>query len=240
MTDPQAEIVIGAAEDPLHALHWAKATDDQERAIVLVHDVFALDAHVRSAAKNLIEQGYQVLAPDLYSRDGLPEPGGDADVLRAAATAMPDRRAVRDIEAAGRWLLEQGVDPDGLAVMGFGRGGTLAFLAGCQSRLFQAVATFDGAVRYEELDTLRPVQPLEMALNLEAPLVAHFAQGGAGIPETEIEQLQAKLDAFAKTFEFHRYPQTAPGFTNPVSPAYHEAQATAAWERTFGFLDDVL
>ena len=249
MSEAQVLELEGSGGEAFPAWHWPALPAGFDRSIVLLHDVFGLDACVHGVGQSLSERGYRVLAPDLYFRDGLPGPAGSASApapawttehLQAAVQALPDRRTVSDIEHAGRCLLESGVDPEGLIVLGLGRGGTLAFLAGCQSHLFQAVATFDGEVSYEELGALRPVQPFEMALNLQAPLVAHFAGQESALEDDPIEKLGAKLDAFAKVFSFYRYGEAAPGFAHPHFPRYHEVHAKTAWERTFGFLDEVL
>lgn len=209
----------------LTARHWAAASGESNgRAVVLAGSVQGdlVASELEPIALRLQALGYAVLALD--------ELGG----------AEPtDRRCTAELDAAGQWLLEGGADPDGLLIVGLGRGATLAFLTACQSSRFQAVVTFDGDVAYPGLDAARPVQPHEMALNLGAPLLAHFAAGGDAsaptdpVPEDEIELLRSKLDAFAKPYEIAVYPGLARGFGS--SPAAEEA-----WERTWGFLDEVL
>ncbi len=41
-------------------------------AIIVVHEIFGLNDHIKDVAKRFAEEGYVVIAPDLYSRPGLP------------------------------------------------------------------------------------------------------------------------------------------------------------------------
>ncbi len=207
------------------AWHWVPASGEaNDRTVVLAGSVprDPESSGLESVALRLQALGHTVLALDQL---GGAEP--------------TDRRCTAELDAAGQWLLEEGANPDGLLIVGLDRGATLAFLTACQSSRFQAVVTFDGDVAYPGLDAARPVQPHEMALNLGAPLLAHFASGGDAaapqdpVPEDEIELLRSKLDAFAKPYEIAVYPGLTRGFAS--TPA-----AEQAWERTWGFLDEVL
>ena len=69
--------------------------------VVLIHEVFGLDQHMADIAARLAGAGYAVIAPDLYSRDGLPgptptdadpAPPWPADTIRAAVASLQDRR----------------------------------------------------------------------------------------------------------------------------------------------------
>ena len=84
--------------------------------VVLVHEVFGLDAFTHSVASRLAGAGWAVLAPDLYSREGVPGPvspdpdtvaAWSADEIRAAVAALPDRRAVSDAIDKRRQLVAE-------------------------------------------------------------------------------------------------------------------------------------
>jgi len=162
------------------------ADDDGDApGIVLVHGAAGLDRATRELAERLGAHGFCVLAPDLCSR-------GEADPA--------DRRALQDLDAAARFLGQrEEVDARSLAVVGTGRGGTLAFLAGCTSTRFSCVVDRDGPVLYPELSEARPIQPIELLLNLDRPLLALFSTGDT----TLLEQHLADAN---KDFELARCP----------------------------------
>jgi hypothetical protein len=79
---------------------------------------------------------------------------------------------------------------------------------------------------HDELDRETPLQPLEMALNLGAPLLAVFGAGQAAPPPGELDHVRAVLTQFAREFELHELPGAD--------------AALAADERVWSLVDDFL
>ena len=223
----------GAGGDEVFARSWPG--EEGAPGILLVHGAHGLGTSLDAYAGRIkAELGWSVLAPDLHSRE---QPEGDP---LEAWLALPDRRALADLEQGLRALQEGGADTGRLAVIGFGTGGCLAFLLGCTSHRLAAVVDHQGPIVYGELSREKTTEPLELALGLEAPLLAHFGQEDPGIPVDHVEQLERQLSAFAKPFELVVHPGAGPGFCDPRSPAWDEALEARAWERTRAFLGEVL
>lgn len=218
--------------------------------VVLVHEVFGLDAFTHSVGRRLAAAGWAVLAPDLYSREGLPGPASpdpdtvatwSVDEIRAAVAAVPDRRAVGDLDgAAARLGQEPGLRADSLGVLGFCMGGLYAYLLGCHSRRIGAVVDFYGRIVYSELSRDKPVQPLELALNLDAPLLGFFGEADTSIPNEHVALMERTLGQFAKRCEIVRVPGAAHGFFNHLRDSFLAAEAEAAWVQTLDFLNESL
>lgn len=116
--------------------------------------------------------------------------------LRAVegAEALPDRDAGVRLEQE----LEQ--VSSGLRVLvGAGGGGTRAFLHACRSRRVDAVILVDAPLVLADLSQDMPVQPLEMSLNLEAPVLVLDRDG-----TDERAAIGARLDPFAKPWDADR------------------------------------
>jgi len=216
-------------------------------AVLLVHEVFGVDDHMRDLAGGLAAQGFACLVPDLWAREGLPGPSpsvGDPTpawptaTIRAAVAGLPDRRALGDLEAGLRTLAERPeVDPDRVAAMGCCMGGTLAFLLACTTRRpLAAVVDCYGRIVYRELTEAKPSQPLELALNLACPLLAQFGAADGSIPAEHVELLEQRLTMFSREFEIVVHPNAGHGFLNDTRPGYHAGAAEAAWARTLAFL----
>jgi len=224
--------------------------DERGAAVVLIHEVFGLDRHMRDVARRFAAEGYAVLAPDLYSREGLPGPAGtdadpaprwELDTIRSAAQGLPDRRALADLDAAALRIAEvPGVAADCIAAVGFCMGGNLAFQAGCTSTRFAAIVDFYGRPLYAELSAEKPIQPIELTLNLDRPLLAFFGAADASIPADQVELLRQALEAGAKNFEIVTYPEADHSFFNDLRHRYDETSARDAWQRTLTFLQEVL
>lgn len=202
---------------------------DEARPGVLVPDVGPGDA-ARWAAVELAGAGYPTLWVDLGEREGGGSTGAD----------LPDRRTVAELDEAARVLGAQPeVVPDRIAALGIGLGGKLVFLLGCQSRRLTAVVDLCGPIRYGELDADHPVQPLEMALGLECPLLAVFGAEDPATPSEDVEALGTQLDAFAKSFSIEVVPDVGRGFLDQRDE--HEAEAAKrVWTRVHAFLAENL
>ena len=234
----------------LRATFTGPAGDDELPALLLLHEVFGADVHMHEVARRLAGEGFRVLLPDLYSRDGLPGPASseadpaprwEREAIRAAVASLPDRRTLRDLEAALAWLgARDDVLDEEPGVVGFCMGGTLAFLLGCTSTSVGAVVDFYGRPLYPELSPEKPTQPLELTLNLDRPFLGFFGEADEGIPTEHVELLRQKLASGAKNFELVTYPGCAHGFFNDRRSNHDPAAAEDAWRRTIAFLHEVL
>jgi carboxymethylenebutenolidase len=226
------------------------AGGDRPNGLLLIHEVFGLDEHMQGLARRLAREGFAVLAPDLYSREGLPGPASSPadpapvwspETIRAAVAALPDRRVLADLGAALAFLGgEGGADPQHLCALGFCLGGTYALMLGCASSRLAAAVDFYGRIRYGELSASKPIQPLELLLNLSCPLLAIFGARDASIPPGDVEELRARLEQFGKTSEVRVFAGAGHGFFNETRGRYDEPASRQAWELTLGFLREAL
>lgn len=161
--------------------------------------------------------------------------------LIAAAHALSDvalasdRRALGELDRALDALRARpGVEAERLGVLGFGRGGTLAFLLGCTRRL-AALVDVEGPVLHPLLSSERPTQPLELGLNLEGAFLGVFAERGA-VGAEERELLRARLSSAARPFELVLVPGAGPGFFDPRGAGYDAARAEEPWALVLAFL----
>lgn len=95
-------------------------------------------------------------------------------------------------------------------LIGLGRGGTLAFLAACTSARVGAIALLGAPLVYRELGPDRPVQPLELALNLGCPCLLLYAQEDPRTPAPERERARTVLSQFSRSFDIVTLPGPAP------------------------------
>jgi carboxymethylenebutenolidase len=183
----------------------------QRPGILLVHDVHGLDKPVQDLAARLAHEGFAVLAPDLWSRGGMPGPRWDQahpapewsdEELRAGVDALDDRRVLADLEAGlARLAAVPCVDRARLGALGLGHGGTFALMLGCTSRRLAAVVLIGARVRYPALSRAKPSQPLELALNLGCPVLAAVGEGDPATPPADVEALRETLGRFARELE---------------------------------------
>jgi dienelactone hydrolase len=175
---------------------WVSSPDTRvgtHSAVLFVPDPLTDPAHARAVAMELAQLGCRVLWVDTdsmstpQSAPGLPADGADA--LWEREEGYPDRPAVRELG-----LLAEAMGTERPAVVGVGLGATWALLLGCQSVGVSAVAVVNGRLVYPRLSATKPVQPLEMILNLSAPVLLIDGSEGEGVAG---EQIDLALDRFA-------------------------------------------
>jgi len=166
---------------------------------------------------------------------------GYAAELHALSPAAldSDRSALAELAAPLSALERRAeVDRERLAVLGFGRGGTLAFLLGCTRRV-AAVVDVDGPVLHPTLTSARPSQPLELALNFEGAFLGLFAEAGA-VGAEERALLGAMLTSAARPHELVVAAGAREGFCDPRARGYDARRAEELALRVHAFLGEHL
>jgi len=211
--------------------------------ILVVGDLGGFVGAVGPVAERLARGGRGVLAvdPDPLARARVDDEEQGADVLWAAERRLPDRDAVARLEAALDELARHpGVDGDRLAAVGFGTGATLAFLLGCKSSRVAAVVGFAGRIVYPELSAEKPVQPLELALNLGCPLLGSYGALDPVTPPEHVDRMRTVLSQFAREFDIVSYPGAGRRFHAEGHGEHDRAAAEDAWSRVEAFLTETL
>jgi carboxymethylenebutenolidase len=193
--------------------------------IVVLQEIFGVNAHIRAVAERFAEAGFIALAPALYDPvEAGVELAYDPDSAQrgtALRTALGFDRAVDIVAAAAEELQEEGL-PTG--VVGFCWGGSVAFLA--NTRLGLPAVSYYGARSMPFLD--------EAA---RAPMLFHFGGRDASIPPADIAQHREKQPRAA----IHVYPDAGHAFNRDVDNTHHHADSAAlAWRRTLDFLAGAL
>ena len=223
--------------DRLRGYFAAPAAGTPAPGLVLVPDVRGLYDHFRDVARRYACEGLATLAVDLYSREGAPELG-DLDSVFRWMRALPDRRILADLGAAARWLRgHERVSGRSVGITGFCMGGQYALMASCVHASFDACVSWYGMLRYAEKDAGRPADPLDLAPQLQCPLLAMFGAEDTLIPQTDVDALRSVLARAGKQFEIEVYRGAGHAFFNDARPEMYRAAAAApAWARSVDFL----
>jgi len=187
--------------------------------LVVIQEVFGVTAHIRAVADGYAAEGFQVLAPQVFDRI---EPGVELDCDeagmargRALVAELGFDAPMRDVRAAADWLLAQGCRAVG--VVGYCWGGTVAYLAA--TRLGLPAVSYYGRLVPQFLHE-RP----------QAPLLFHFGERDALIPNEVVDRIAARLP----DVPLHRYP-AGHAFNRLGDPHGDPASAALARERTLAF-----
>ena len=237
MVDPYAATKI-PKEAQVEGTHFAPQAKGIFPSVVLLHDRWGLTSQIKTTAQRLSCEGYVVLVPNLYGRQG----GmitANAEVADALMDRMDQQLAMQDINASCEYLNANLAEDTLLdqtkrnvhAVVGYGMGGTLAIQFACHRKRLRTAVAF-----YGNLPDIS-----ETAKQLFCPVLYHAAGSKGVVTQDEIEQFQQAAKQENKHVEVQLYPEASPGFCNETQSAnYHEESAKRAWQATIDFLDKFL
>ena len=200
--------------------------------VVVLHEVFGLNADIRQQADRFAAAGYLALAPDLFS------PGGARRCLLATFRSLMagHGRPFDAIEDARASLAAREDCTGKVGVIGFCMGGGFA--------LMTAARGFDaGAVNYAHLP-----KDVDAVLAGACPVVASYGAKDRTLRGTEAE-LDAALARAGAERDVHEYPEAGHSFLNrhDLGPGgallrvagigYHGPSAEHAWGRILRFFE---
>ncbi len=202
----------------------------QAPAVIVIQEIFGVNAGIRSIAHEMAAQGFLAVCPDLFwrsERNLSMSEGNPADQARGFALygAYDFDRGVGDIAATAAALRTMPSCSGQIGVMGYCLGGLLTYLS--------AAAGFpDAAVAYYGGGTDRF---LDRASTVRTPLLMHLAGDDEYIGFDAQLAIHAALDD-RPGVAIHTYPGRQHAFARPGGVHYDEQAAQLANGRTVEFL----
>jgi carboxymethylenebutenolidase len=191
-------------------------------SVVLVQEYWGLNDHVRDLTARMANEGFLVLAPDLY-HGKVTKDATEAAKLMAELDTLG---AVKEIDGAVRYLAKHPRSNGKVGVMGFCMGGALSLASACHVEGLSAVVSFYGIPPAEKVDYAK----------VTAPVMAHVATKDEWVTVAKVEEIEQQLEGRGHPMEVHVY-EAQHAFVNDTRPAVHDpANAKLAWGRTVAFL----
>lgn len=191
-------------------------------ALVVIQEIFGLNAHIRSVADGFADEGYAVLAPALFDvlERGV-ELGYDAEGMAKGGdliTRLGLEKALDMTASAADALAAQGK----VGTVGYCWGGTVALLAAL--RLGLPSASYYGKRNVPFLGETP-----------KAPVIFHFGERDASIPREMVEKHRQLLPQMP----LYVYP-AGHGFNCDARADFDPQSAALARSRTLAFFDEHL
>jgi len=229
MTDMISIPTLDAATMPAYR---AAPADSPKAAIIVIQEIFGLNAGIRRKCDTLAEAGYLAIAPDLFWRI---EPGISLDpdiapeMQRALALMgqFDQDQGIGDIEAAIRFARSAGTAKVG--AVGYCLGGRLAFMTATRTDIDASVGYY--AVGVDGL--------LGEKHAIAKPLLLHIAGDDGFVDRKTQAAMHAGLDDHPKV-TLHDYPGEDHGFATEFGQRRSDAAATLADQRTAAFFAEHL
>ena len=213
--------------------YCARPNGEPRGAIVVIQEIFGVNAGIRRKCDRLAADGYLALAPDLFWRieRGIElDPDVEPEFQRALELLgrFEQDQGVADIEATIRHARrELGVPRVG--VVGYCLGGRLAYMVAARTDADASVGYYAVGIP----DLLREKHAIAQ------PLMLHLAGADHFVPPEAQAAIHEGLDDHPKV-TLHDYPGEDHGFATETGKRRSEVAATLADSRTAAFFAEHL
>jgi carboxymethylenebutenolidase len=206
--------------------------------ILLFQEIFGVNDFLLGKAKDLAALGYVVSCPDVFWRVErnvcLPH---DEASLQEAFTLMgryagevDDATKASDLVGALEHLRTLPETAGKVAVMGYCLGGLLAYRVAAAGDPDACVSYYGSSI----------AQHLDVAEQITCPILFHFGEDDAFIPNTEVDAIRGTFESLPDA-EVHVQKGAGHAFENLLAPQFGNAEAASrSWPITVEFLERTL
>jgi len=238
-SDGTADAFLAAPEDNHH-----------HPAVLVLMDAFGLRPRLEMMAERIADEGFLVLVPNLFYREGraplidtsdLMDPearAGKFGTLMPWIRALTPERVASDADAYIDWLRAQDQVSDGpMGVTGYCMGGAVALrTAAHRPDDVAAAAAFHPA----RLATDAPDSPHLLADRLRAEVYVASADGDPGMPPEQQKRLDAALTEAGVRHTCEQYDGAQHGFTMSDTAVYDHDATERHWRELLHLLTRTL
>lgn len=223
------KLTIEVADGAFSCYVARPSTPGPHPVIVVLQEIFGVNAGIRTIAENYAAKGYIAVAPDLFWRS---EPGlsmsedreGDWAKGFAIYSAYDFTKGPQDIAATVARARTLDGASGKVGVTGYCLGGLLTFLTAARARADAYVAYYGGGTENYVAE----------AAGIQDPLLYHLAEEDKYIGKDAQVAIRAAL-APLPGVEVHSYPGCNHAFARPGGAHYDGPSATLANGRTDDF-----
>ncbi len=213
--------------------------------LILIHEVWGLNDHIKDVTDRFVKEGFIVLAPDLLSETGITEeidqkileevrnPATRDEAQKKLRAAMapilsPEfaKTTVDKLKACVDYLLENEKGNTKITVVGFCFGGTYSYALAAEDTRIKAAVPFYG----------HAPEPLDKIKNISCPILAFYGEQDKGLVDS-LPELEKQMNAYGKDFTYHVYLHTGHAFFNDTNQTtYNNEAAQDAWKKALDYL----
>lgn len=194
--------------------------------VIMIHEFWGVNDNIKDMAILLAQEGYVVLAADLY--DG--KVATTQDEARALAGAVRNNQpeATRNMRAAANYLRDlPNVDGNKIASMGWCFGGGQSLQLALSGEPLAATVIYYGNL----------VNDTNQLKVIKQPVLGIFGETDMGIPPISVRAFEAGLNQVGVENDIYIYPGVGHAFANPSGARYAANETVDAWEKTVTFLN---
>jgi carboxymethylenebutenolidase len=196
-------------------------------AVVLIHEWWGLNENIQDMANELAEQGYVVLAADMYGGQVATTP--DQAMPLAGSVRENPSEAIANLQAAVSYLGSlENVNSSRIATLGwcFGGGQSLQLALNSEENPLAATVLYYGDLVLDEQELSK----------IQWPVLGIFGDQDDSIPVENVTKFEQALNSTGVPNEIYIYKGVGHAFANPSGDNYAPEQTADAWNKTMAFL----
>jgi carboxymethylenebutenolidase len=226
----QSAIEIDAGDRKIPGFLARPAKSGRFPVVFVNSEIFGVHEWVKDICRRLAKAGYVALAPDLFVRAGDPSKLTDFAAVLKIVQATPDAQVTSDTKASLKYLAAQPfADMKRLGVTGFCWGGGATWLCCERFPEFKAGVAWYGPLKAGNYPR---TPPIDLVKDLHAPVLGLYGGQDKGIPQADVDAMNAALKAAGKTgSEIIVYPDAQHGFLADYRPSYNAKDAADGWAK---------
>lgn len=203
--------------------------------VVVLHELFGVNADIRGIANDLADEGVVALAPVLYYRDGSTTEYAKDDAGRRGAFAALGRvsreAVVADVAAALAYLDGRPDVAPGSRLLGFSAGAHLAVLAAASLPVRTTVALYPGWLGTTEVAISRPEPTITLAPGISGRVVIVIGEADHVVGAEELRLVGQSLREAGVDHEIVQLPGVGHAFFWPDGAMYDRSARQTTWTR---------
>ena len=232
------DITIETASGPMTTAEFDLPTGAKS-AVIVVHEAFGLNNHIRRVAQEIADEEFYTLAPDFFHRAETKIAAyDDLDTALGIMASLTDEGILEDVDAAIQHLEGKGFEKEKIGIVGFCMGGRIAFLSAVSRQLGAAVSFYGGGIVTPNIDGTPALTP--KAADLSCPWLGLFGELDQMIPLEGVGELKAAVESVESETEIVIYPGADHGFHCDERESFNSDASADAWSRTIAWFQTYL
>jgi carboxymethylenebutenolidase len=226
----QSTVEIDAGDRKIPGFLARPAKAGRHPVIFVNSEVFGVHEWIKDICRRLAKAGYVALAPDLFVRAGDPSKLTDFAAVLKIVQATPEAQVTSDTRASLKYLAAQPfTDMKRMGVTGFCWGGGATWLCCERFPEFKAGVAWYGPLKAGNYPR---TPPIDLVKDLHAPVLGLYGGQDKGIPQADVDAMNAALKAAGKTgSEIIVYADAQHGFLADYRPSYNAKDSADGWAK---------
>lgn len=210
--------------------------------IIVIQEIFGVNAHIRDVTERIAKEGYVAIAPAIYQRQAPGFEVGYTDESTILGRKYKEQtkasELLSDMQATINYLKTlPHIKPNSFGSIGFCFGGHVVYLAATLPEI-KATASFYGA----GIATLTPgggLPTISLTSEIKGKIYCFFGTEDPLIPNEQVDLIETELQKYNIHHRIFRYP-TGHGFFCDQRNSYNPSAAAEAWRNVLQFYQESL